>query len=124
MPGLARFAGSRSFAPEQDALFEMLVYAVDLTLIDRSRALYTWNNWTGSDATVESHTALHRRVPRPLFLHVAPAYNGDVVWKDDLPIERDSFQITDRGYVDLWKLRPVHQAGAFVVIRVRLNVRH
>lgn len=103
---------------------EMPVYAVDSTLIDLSLALCPWANWTGCDAAVKLHTALDLRGPLPAFLAVTAATHGDVVWLDDLPIEPGSFYVMDRGYIDLRRLRRIHQAGAFFVIRERPDVRH
>jgi hypothetical protein len=103
---------------------EMPVYAVDSTLIDLSLALCPWANWTGSDAAVKLHTALDLRGPLPTFLALTDAAQGDVVWLDDLPIEPGSFYVMDRGYIDLRRLRRIHQAGAFFVIRERRDVRH
>ncbi len=103
---------------------EMPVYAVDSTLIDLSLALCPWANWTGCDAAVKLHTALDLRGPLPDFLAVTAATHGDVVWLDDLPIEPGSFYVMDRGYIDLRRLRRIHQAGAFFVIRERPDVRY
>lgn len=68
----------------------------------------------GQRRPVEGHTALHLRMPLPLFFHVKPAYNGGVAWMDDLPIERHRFRVTDCGDVDLRQLwRFIRQARSF-----------
>jgi hypothetical protein len=64
-------------------------------------------------------TRTSARLPR-----VTAATHGDVVWLDNLPIEAGNFYVMDRGYIDLRRLRPVHQAGAIFVTRVRPDVRH
>ncbi len=59
------------------------------------------------------------RLPR-----VTAATHGDVVWLDDLPIEAGNFYVMNRGYIDLRRLRPIHQAGAIFVTLERPDVRH
>jgi hypothetical protein len=95
------------------------VYAVDSSL-----ALCPWANWTGSDAAVKLHASLDLRGPLPAFVAVTPPEHGDVVWLDELPIEPGSFYVMDRGYIDFRRLRRISAAGAFFVIRDRLDVKY
>ncbi len=70
------------------------------------------------------HLSLDLCGPLPAFVAITPAEHGDVVWLDDLPIEPGSFYIMDRGYIDFRRLRRIAQAGAFLVIRDRPDVRY
>lgn len=99
------------------------LYAIDSSLIDLSLALCPWANWTGSDSAVKLHTQLDLRGPLPARLAVTEGARGDVTWLDSLPIEPGAFYIMDRGYVDLRRLRRLHQGGAFFVVRERDDVR-
>ncbi len=98
------------------------VYAVDSTVIDLSLALCPWANWTGTKAAVKLHVALDLRGSLPAFAALTPSAHADMVWLDDLPIEPGSYYIMDRGYLDFRRLRRIHQAGAFFVIRDRSDV--
>jgi hypothetical protein len=102
----------------------MPVYAVDSTLIDLSLALCPWANWTGTTAAVKLHVALDLRGPLPAFVTLTDAAHADVLWLDELLIEPGSFYVMDRGYIDFRRLRRLHEAGAFFVVRDRSDVKY
>lgn len=103
---------------------EAPVYALDSTFIDLSLALCPWANWTGSDATIKLHTMLDLRAALPVFATITPGAYADVLWLDDVPIEPGSYLVMDRGYIDFRRLRRIAQAGAFFVVRDRVDVKY
>jgi hypothetical protein len=102
----------------------MPVYAVDSTLISLSLALCPWADWTGTSASMKLHVALDLRGPLPAFAALTASAHADVLWLDDLPIEPGSFYVMDRGYIDFRRLRRIHEAGAFFVVRDRVDVKY
>ena len=98
------------------------LYALDASMIDLSLALCPWGNWTGTDSAVKRHTLLDLRGCIPAFVAVTAAAHHAVAVLDAVPVVPGSFYIMDRGYVDLRRLRRLHQRGAFFVIRAKANL--
>jgi hypothetical protein len=63
------------------------VIAIDSSLIDLSRALCPWANFTGVKAALKLHTALDLRSPVPAFVNVTAGAASDMGGLDHLPVE-------------------------------------
>lgn len=97
------------------------VYAFDSTTIDLCLSLFPWANFRSTKAGIKAHTAIDVRGGIPTFINITEAKQNDMTSLDTLPIEKESFYLIDRGYLDFSRLYAIHQAGAFFVTRLKKN---
>jgi len=101
---------------------EDTVYALDATIIDLCLSLFPWALFRKTKAAVKLHTLLDLRGSIPTFIQITEGKAADVNVLDDLIPEPGSFYIMDRVYLDLSRLRTLHESLAFFVIRQKVNL--
>jgi hypothetical protein len=104
-----------SFAVELDAT----AYALDASTIDLCLSLFPWARFRRTKAAVKVNTLLDLRGSIPSLISITEGKRHEVNWLDELLFEAGSFYIMDRGYLDFRRLRRLHRAGAFFVIRAK-----
>jgi len=100
---------------------ENTVYALDTTTIDLSLKVFPWAHFRKSKAAVKMHTQIDLRGNIPSFIHVSDGKMHEVNVLDLMTPEPGSFTIMDRGFLDFTRLYRLTQAGAFFVIRPKIN---
>ena len=98
------------------------VYALDATTIRLCLSVFPWAHYRSTDAAVKLHTLLDLRGNIPSFIHISDGKLHDAQVLDLLVPEAGAFYVMDRGYIDYARLYGLHQAGAFFVIRARVNL--
>ena len=99
------------------------VYALDATTIDLCLSLFPWAPFRSTKAAIKLHTLLDLRGAIPSFIHISAGKRHDVNVLDRLLPEPAAFYIMDRGYLDFERLWVLDQAGSFLVIRAKRNLR-
>ena len=97
------------------------VYALDTTTIDLSLKVFPWAHFRTSKAAVKMHTQIDLRGNIPSFIHVSDGKMHEVNVLDLMTPEAGSFTIMDRGFLDFARLYRLTVAGAFFVIRPKIN---
>ena len=100
------------------------VYALDASTIDLCLSVFPWALFRSTKSAVKLHTLLDLRGNIPTFLHISDGKLHDVNVLDILLPEPGAFYIMDRGYVDFARLSILHTAGAFFVIRAKVNTQY
>lgn len=98
-------------------------YAIDSTSIDLCLSLFPSLPFVSTKGAVKLHLELDLRGSIPAFFDMTSGKIGDTVFLDTLTYEAGSFYILDRGYLDFIRLHRIHTAGAFFVIRAKINTR-
>ena len=99
------------------------VYALDSTVIDLCLSVFPWAHRSRTRGAIKMHTLLDLRGSIPSFIHISDGKLFDSHVLDLLRPDPGAFYIMDRGYVDFRRLYALHVAGAFFVIRGRVNFR-
>jgi hypothetical protein len=97
-------------------------YAFDSTTIDLCLSLFPWARFRSEKAGIKLHTLLDLRGSIPTFIHLSGGRVNDVNVLDELPPERGSIYVLDRGYIDFPRLHRLAQAGASFVVRAKKNL--
>jgi hypothetical protein len=108
--------------PATAAAEPALAFALDASLVDLSLALFPWARRQPREAAVKLHTLLHLRSQVPVWSAVTEAAVPDLKALDDLPVWPGAFYVMDRGYLDFSRLAPLHEAGAYFVVRSKRHV--
>jgi hypothetical protein len=99
------------------------VYALDSTTIDLCLSLFPWARFRKAKGAVKLHTLLDLRGSIPSFIYISDGKLHDVNILDQIAFEAGSFYVMDRGYIDFARLRGLHQAQAFFVVRAKSNLQ-
>src|SRR5271163_2753749 len=100
---------------------ENTVYALDTTTIDLSLKVFPWAHFRTTKAAVRLHTQIDLRGNIPSFIHISDGLMHEVNVLDLITPEPGSFTIMDRAFLDFARLYRLTQAGAFFVIRPKIN---
>jgi hypothetical protein len=98
-------------------------YALDSTPIDLCLSLFPWATFRSHKAAIKLHTRLTLQGNFPTVIIVSTGSVHDVNLLDQLVWEAGSFYIMDRGYLDFARWHRLHQCGAFLVTRAKINLR-
>ena len=98
------------------------VYAFDSTTIDLCLSLFTWAKFRKKKGGIKVHTMFDVQAGVPTFAYITEAKVNDINAMDEIPYERGSYYIFDRGYNDFSRLYLIRQLGANFVVRAKKNV--
>lgn len=99
------------------------LFALDATVIELSVALFPWARWKVDHASVKLNVLLDLERDIPVFASIYEGDRHEVASLDQIPVQRGSFYVMDRGYLDFTRLFTLHQAGAFFVTRMKSNTQ-
>lgn len=98
------------------------VYAFDSTTIDLCLSVFWWAEFRKAKGGIKMHTLYDVKTQIPSFIYITPATVNDVKAMDQIPYERGSYYIFDRGYNDFERLYRINKMEAFFVLRARDNL--
>lgn len=98
------------------------VFAVDATVIDLCLSVFCWANFRSTKAAVKLHTVLDLKTSIPEFILITEGNVHDVNALDVIEIEKGSYYIMDKGYIDFKRLYRMHKEGALFVVRAKENL--
>ena len=99
------------------------IYAFDSTTIDLCLSVFWWAEFRKHKGGIKMHTLYDIETSIPSFILITNANVHDVNALDQLPIEKGSCYILDRGYLDFARLYSIQQNKAFFVIRAKSNFK-
>ena len=103
--------------------FDNAVYAFDSSTVDLCLSVFWWAKFRRTKAAIKLHTLYDVRYGVPAFVHVTDGLVHDVRALELLDFERDAFYVMDRAYLSYAELYKVHRAGAFFVVRAKVNTK-
>jgi Transposase DDE domain/Domain of unknown function (DUF4372) len=98
-------------------------FAVDASSIDVCLSLFPKLPFVSTKGALKLHLGLSLQGSIPAFFDLTSGKIHETKFMDSLVYERGSFYIFDRGYIDYARLRRLHEAGAYFVIRAKVNTR-
>ena len=98
------------------------VYAFDSTTIDLCLSVFWWAEFRKAKGGIKMHTLYDVKTQIPSFIYITPATVNDVNAMDQIPYERGSYYIFDRGYNDFERLYRINKLEAYFVLRARDNL--
>lgn len=99
------------------------VYAFDSTTIDLCLSVFWWAEFRRAKGGVKMHTLYDVKTRIPSFVYITAASVNDVNAMDQIPYERGSYYIFDRGYNDFERLYRIQMTGAYFVLRAKGNLK-
>lgn len=98
------------------------VYAFDSTTIDLCLSVFWWAEFRKKKGGIKMHTLYDVKTQIPSFIYITPASVNDVNAMDQIPYERGSYYIFDRGYNDFERLYRINKLEANFILRARDNL--
>ena len=99
------------------------VYAFDSTTIDLCLSVFWWAEFRKAKGGIKMHTLYDVKTQIPSFIYITTASVNDVNAMDQIPYEKGSYYIFDRGYNDFERLYRIQMTEAYFVLRARDNLR-
>jgi Domain of unknown function (DUF4372)/Transposase DDE domain len=99
------------------------IYAFDATTIDLCLNVFKWANFRKNKAGIKLHTQFEISTQLPVFIYFTAANVHDVKAMDFIIYELGAFYIFDKAYIDFLRLFAITKAGAFFVIRAKINLK-
>lgn len=110
-----RICASNDFEVEVDGN----VYAFDATTIDLCLSVFWWAEFRKTKGGIKMHTLYDLKTQIPSFIHITTAIVNDINAMDQIPYEKGSYYIFDRGYNDFERLYRIKNLEANFVVRAR-----
>jgi len=99
------------------------VFAFDSTTIDLCLSVFPWAKFRSKKGGIKVHTLINTSTLIPEYIHITNANMHDVKAMDALPLQKGSWYIMDRAYLDFKRLHRLHAAGAKFVTRVKKTTK-
>lgn len=95
------------------------IYAFDSTTIDLCLSVFWWAEFRKSKGGIKVHTLYDVKTQIPSFIHITTASVNDIQAMDQIPYEKGSYYIFDRGYNDFERLFQIHLLQAWFIVRAK-----
>jgi hypothetical protein len=99
------------------------VFALDSTTVDLCLEVFLWAPFRSTKAAVKIHTLLDLKTSIPEFIFISEGNVHDVRIMDLIPVQKGSYYIMDKAYVDFERLYAIKQEKAFFVVRAKENMQ-
>jgi hypothetical protein len=99
------------------------VFAFDSTTIDLCLSLFPWAKFRKTKSGIKIHALLDLQSSIPHFIDITPADVHDVNILDKLTLEKGTFIVFDRAYIDFARLYKLNQDGIFFITRAKSNMK-
>ena len=97
------------------------VFALDSTTVDLCLDVFWWASFRSAKAAVKVHTLLDLKTSLPEFIVITNGDVHDVNIIDELNIQKNSYYVMDKAYIDFKRLHKIHDEKAFFVVRAKEN---
>ncbi len=99
------------------------VFALDSTTVDLCLEVFLWAPFRSTKAAVKIHTLLDLKTSIPEFIFISAGNVHDVKIMDLIPLQKGSYYIMDKAYVDFERLYAIRQEKAYFVVRAKENLQ-
>ena len=99
------------------------VFALDSTTVDLCLEVFLWAPFRSTKAAVKIHTLLDLKTSIPEFIFISAGNVHDVKAMDLIPVQKGSYYIMDKAYVDFKRLYAIRQENAYFVVRAKENLQ-
>jgi len=99
------------------------VFALDSTTVDLCLEVFMWATFRSTKAAIKIHTLLDLKTSIPEFILITEGNVHDVNALDYIEIEKGSYYVMDKAYIDFARLYDIKQDKAYFVVRARENIK-
>lgn len=99
------------------------VFALDSRTVDLCLEVFLWAPFRSTKAAVKIHTLLDLKTSIPEFIFISAGNVHDVKIMDLIPVQKGSYYIMDKAYVDFERLYAIRQEKAYFVVRAKENLK-
>jgi hypothetical protein len=99
------------------------VFALDSTTVDLCLEVFLWATFRSTKSAIKIHTLLNLKTSIPEFILITEGNVHDVNALDYISIEKGSYYIMDKAYIDFARLFNIKQDKAYFVVRARENLK-
>lgn len=99
------------------------VFALDSTTVDLCLEVFLWATFRSTKAAIKLHTLLDLKTSIPEFVLITAGNVHDLNAMDLIPIQKGSYYVMDKGYIDFERLYNIKQEKAYFIIRPREDLQ-
>ena len=99
------------------------VFALDSTTVDLCLEVFLWATFRSTKSAIKIHTLLDLKTSIPEFILITEGNVYDVNILDYISIEKGSYYVMDKGYIDFSRLFHIKLDKAYFVVRARENLK-
>jgi hypothetical protein len=99
------------------------VFALDSTTVDLCLEVFLWATFRSTKSAIKIHTLLDLKTSIPEFILITEGNVHDVNALDSISIEKGSYYVMDKAYIDFTRLFNIKQDKAYFVVRARENLK-
>jgi hypothetical protein len=99
------------------------VFALDSTTVDLCLEVFLWAPFRSTKAAVKIHTLLDLKTSIPEFIFISEGNVHDVKIMDLIPVQKGSYYIMDKAYVDFERLFTIRIERAYFIVRAKENIQ-
>lgn len=99
------------------------VFALDSSTVDLCLEVFLWAPFRSTKAAIKIHTLLDLKTSIPEFIFISEGNVHDVNVMDLIPIQKGSYYVMDKAYVDFARLYNIKQDKAYFVVRAKENMQ-
>lgn len=89
------------------------VFSLDSTTVDLCLDVFWWATFRKAKGAVKLHTLLDLKTSIPQFIHISKGSVHDVNILDIIPLEKGSYYVLDKGYIDFERLFRIKEEKAY-----------
>jgi len=97
------------------------VFALDSTTVDLCLEVFLWATFRSTKSAIKIHTLLDLKTSIPEFIFITEGNVHDVNGLDFISIEKGSYYVMDKAYIDFARLYNIKQDKAYFVVRAKEN---
>jgi hypothetical protein len=98
-------------------------FALDSTTVDLCLEVFLWATFRSAKAAIKIHTLLDLKTSIPEFIFITEGNVHDVNAMDYISIEKGSYYIMDKAYIDFFRLYHIKQDKGYFVVRAKENIK-
>jgi hypothetical protein len=99
------------------------VFALDSTTVDLCLDVFWWANFRSTKAAIKIHTLLDLKTSIPDFIFISDGDIHDVNILDHISIQKGSYYVMDKAYVDFARLYRIKKEKGYFVVRAKSNLQ-
>lgn len=98
------------------------VFALDSTIVDLCLEVFLWAPFRSTKAAVKIHTLLDLKTSIPEAIFISEGNVHDVKIMDLISVQKGSYYIMDKAYIDFERLFTIRKERAYFVVRAKENI--
>jgi hypothetical protein len=98
------------------------VFALDSTTVDLCLEVFLWATFRSTKSAIKIHTLLDLKTAIPEFIFISEGSVHDVNAIDFISIEKGSYYVMDKAYIDFKRLYNIKLEKAYFVVREKNNI--